>query len=369
MLEGLERIDWAGLGHAYGSAEDVPELLRALASPEKDAREEAISALYGNIWHQGTVYGATSRAVPFLIELAAHPALPDRELILELLYDVAQGTSFLDVHQHLPVLGKGLREDPEFENNKEEELRWVRAAVDAVRDGCSAYLALLDDGKPPVRRGAARMLTCCRRLGGEVAASLMEHYRGEVDPATRATLLYAMGSLGVDEAASLATKALEDATPIVRLAAALTICAFSLAPVDDRIVQLLLDMLQQELDYESFPFGEDQQADIAASLTAVAPEHRPRVAAAVLEVVERGAGGPLEVAEPLLALTFDGPLQGTSLAPLSELQRRALVWVARHTWQKKRGIWSTFGNLASLLRAYGLEELGQRLVGHESRRD
>ena len=49
MLEGLEAIDWARLGHAYGSAKDVPGLLRALASPQRKRRTRALHALYGNI--------------------------------------------------------------------------------------------------------------------------------------------------------------------------------------------------------------------------------------------------------------------------------------------------------------------------------
>ena len=31
-LEKLDSVDWAGLKHAYGSAADVPDLIRALAS-------------------------------------------------------------------------------------------------------------------------------------------------------------------------------------------------------------------------------------------------------------------------------------------------------------------------------------------------
>ena len=34
-LEKLDSIDWASLKHAYGSAADVPDLIRALASSDK----------------------------------------------------------------------------------------------------------------------------------------------------------------------------------------------------------------------------------------------------------------------------------------------------------------------------------------------
>ena len=56
MLDGLDLIDWASLQHAYDSAADVPDLLRDLASTNEEKRKNAIYKLFGNIWHQGTVY-------------------------------------------------------------------------------------------------------------------------------------------------------------------------------------------------------------------------------------------------------------------------------------------------------------------------
>jgi len=55
-LDGREHVDGAKLGHAYGPASDVPELLQRLRSDEEATREAAIYELHGNIWHQGTVY-------------------------------------------------------------------------------------------------------------------------------------------------------------------------------------------------------------------------------------------------------------------------------------------------------------------------
>src|SRR5688572_7894632 len=75
MLDGIDSIDWASLNHAYGSAEDVPGLLRQLTSDDDEKRQEAIYELFGNIWHQGTVYPATAVAVPFLYELLNAPGI------------------------------------------------------------------------------------------------------------------------------------------------------------------------------------------------------------------------------------------------------------------------------------------------------
>ncbi len=67
----LDALPWASYGHAYGSAEDVPGCLRALAGDDDAAADEAQGELYGSILHQGSVYEASAQAVPFLARIAA----------------------------------------------------------------------------------------------------------------------------------------------------------------------------------------------------------------------------------------------------------------------------------------------------------
>lgn len=66
-LAELDTVNWASLSDAYGSAEDVPQQLRAIASGDDDAYEDA----FGNLWHQGTIYSVTPHAIPFLIGILA----------------------------------------------------------------------------------------------------------------------------------------------------------------------------------------------------------------------------------------------------------------------------------------------------------
>ena len=54
VLEGLDEVPWDALHHAYGTAEDVPDILRRLVAPHESA-EEAVGELFGNIWHQGSL--------------------------------------------------------------------------------------------------------------------------------------------------------------------------------------------------------------------------------------------------------------------------------------------------------------------------
>jgi hypothetical protein len=91
VLAGLDAVDWAGLTHAYGSATDVPGLIRALTSTEPGESAGALDLLYGNIFHQGSRYEATASAVPFLARLAADPQIRRRDEIVLMLAALAIG--------------------------------------------------------------------------------------------------------------------------------------------------------------------------------------------------------------------------------------------------------------------------------------
>lgn len=78
-LCGLDEIPWADLEHAHGSAEDIPDLLRALADPFGDW-DQTLDELFGDsLLHQGTCYSATAPALPFLARMIASGALPVKQ--------------------------------------------------------------------------------------------------------------------------------------------------------------------------------------------------------------------------------------------------------------------------------------------------
>lgn len=66
------------MSHADGPAADVPVWLRAMASPDPEARERAFSGFYSAAHHQGDVYACTAASLPFLFALADDPTAPDR---------------------------------------------------------------------------------------------------------------------------------------------------------------------------------------------------------------------------------------------------------------------------------------------------
>lgn len=134
MFTGIDEVDWASLRHAYGSAEDVPGLLRGLASADPAERETALDGMYGAVHHQGDVYDSTLACLPFLLALVASEAVPERGGIVELLVSIGQ----------------------EGEERVGDDTRAMARA--AVRAGAEVFVRLTRDPDPEVRRAAAGAL-------------------------------------------------------------------------------------------------------------------------------------------------------------------------------------------------------------------
>ncbi|MFG1994460.1 hypothetical protein ACGFJ7_31260 [Actinoplanes sp. NPDC048988] len=78
-VSGLDGIPWAELSHAHGSAEDIPDLLRALSDPFGDWDQTLDELLGDDLLHQGTCYSATPPALPFLARMITSGALPAKQ--------------------------------------------------------------------------------------------------------------------------------------------------------------------------------------------------------------------------------------------------------------------------------------------------
>jgi len=74
-----DTVRWAGLHHAYGSAEDIPTLLRQLTLlPASSGRSEPWFSLWSALAHQGDVYSASFAAVPHVVRaLSIAPSKAD----------------------------------------------------------------------------------------------------------------------------------------------------------------------------------------------------------------------------------------------------------------------------------------------------
>ncbi|MDL4817528.1 hypothetical protein [Actinomadura opuntiae] len=169
LLRGLDDIDWSALRHAYGSAEDVPGLLRAIAD-ERDPSTDAVGDLDIRIYHQGGfVCDAATAALPYLLELVASPDTADRIGLLELIGQL--------VHEANTV--------------SEVDPGWPDAWAAAL----SGLLALLDDPDATVRRELTRTLSAAASDADAIVPELRARWDGQDDAAVRLGLVLAAGEL------------------------------------------------------------------------------------------------------------------------------------------------------------------------------
>jgi hypothetical protein len=338
MLEGLDKIDWSRLGHAYGSAEDVPDLLRQLASEDADERESAMYELHGNIWHQGTVYQATAAAVPFLIEVLAESDLADRPGILIFLSELANGGSYCDVHQHLTSF-KAESETHEWKAQLAKELERVRQTHEAVKVGKELYLAFLTDGDDKEREAAGFLLATLEGPNPETAATLWNQYEREKTPHCRASLLLGLGRASLPEVKTrslLLNAFVQTQPPSERLAAAVSLA--QLFPDDsgeDILAQLLSALLDTEMlkEFDASPwalYGMDLTIEeILLRLKGKSLDYVVRE----LEISMSGAPDRrgMRSAGILIGMAFREPLRKeTTLESLTDRQKRVIAEVARH---------------------------------------
>jgi len=191
-LAGLEEIDWHSLQHAYGPADDVPHLLRLLLSSDGEVRDSAWQELYGNIWHQGDVYQATSYAVPFLIRMLDAEEALDKDSILAFLQAVATGGPWLpEDHTWMePVLAEQGRD---FQAEIERARRYASRAHEAVGVGLDSYLAHLSHPTPQVREAACALVCAFPEAAGLVLPALAARIETEHEVGVKVRLIQDLG--------------------------------------------------------------------------------------------------------------------------------------------------------------------------------
>ncbi|WP_282693327.1 PBS lyase [Streptomyces sp. CC208A] len=246
MLTGIEEVDWASLGHAYGPADDVPALLRGLASPDPAERETALDGMYGAVHHQGDVYDSTLACIPFLLELVADPAVQDRGGIVELLTSIG-GIELDDEDDDLDGPA-GL--DPDGAECV-PAANFAMAAA-AVAAGADVFLCLVDDADTEVRLAAPVALASLHPDPARVLSLLRERLSVEPDTEVRLALVAAVGRIALRHASLrsetvdwLAWLARAAQDPGLRLASLAQLARCAPGRIPDDIVRRVTELLEE----------------------------------------------------------------------------------------------------------------------------
>jgi hypothetical protein len=183
MLDDLDKVNWKRLRHAFGPADEVPELLRQLTADDERERDLAALELYGCLWHDGGTFEVTPHTIPFLVELLDPAAGADRAWILSFLAHIANGRAPLEDRRE--VFGEafaGTRPRADYDHATEqfnaESHAMILKALPRVKKAMS-------DDDPDVRAAAAYLLATFPESADDTAV-LADGQLGDDDPLVRA---------------------------------------------------------------------------------------------------------------------------------------------------------------------------------------
>ncbi len=201
MLERLDLIDWSKLHHAYGDASDVPGQIRALVSPLPEERAAAYESLFGNIHHQGTVYEASSHALPFLIELLEDEAIPQRDHLAALVACIIAGRGYYEVHASRvlinPFTKKPLPPNADVEAKIREEKRILAAVKKSGAPAIPLLVPFLGHESGDLRRSVADAFARYPSFAATTVPALERALTLETDDEVRDDLRRALDALSV----------------------------------------------------------------------------------------------------------------------------------------------------------------------------
>ncbi len=352
MFEELDDIPWDRLTHAYGNAGDVPGFLRGLQDGSEETRMEALSSLFSNILHQGTVYEATSFAVPFLVEIVCDSTT--RGAVLSLLQEIASG--WLHCQEYAATARPVA---PDVAERWARERVHYQAAHEAVARTRLHLLPLLGDPVPDVRIGAAFVLSALPGERAEGAAALLEAIDQETHDSSRAGLIFALFELtqraAPDRVTATVSRRFQEILrsdgdgPDSRLAAGIALMRLGDSDAIDETLALARPRLVVDRDHflrlpwektmELFSLIEGsltswtdlQIAWIAEGLRSSDPDLVDRAISSAVRLCERRRWGPSRMA-PLLfkvAEGFGGTIQDRAVIGLRSLGRVGIEHLER----------------------------------------
>ena len=349
MLQGLDAVPWADLGHAYGSAADVPGLLRKLFDPDPKVRSETLLTLYGNVFHQGTRYSATAHVIPFLIEMCASPQVPNRGDLLRYWGNLVSG--YFSVLER-PCWGDGERVydygqvfalepgDSSWDDYSAALHHIYRESIKGHGVACN----LLADGDHSVRAGAAWVLACLPTMASASVPRLQARLGVEPSGWVRAAVAFALGELGA--LASLHSILADDPLPAARCMAA---CELARIAPTEALIEPLLQFVSEPIEgYDNIPgAGGKSTGDAAFSISNLPPETQRKAIPAICDRLEQARSfDTMPLVSALLAAAF--PKCSGAVGELNALQRQVLARMVN-----TEELWE-IGNLMWTFQTYGL---------------
>lgn len=350
MFETLTSIDWSEYHHAFGPATKTPDALRQLASPVHEEQLEAYDELEFTICHQGSIYPASLKAIPFLIELLDNDDLTNKDLPLKILNQLATGVGFHIAHRDFELTASVMNTPAYLSEMKKEECL-VSDIKNKIRSHLECYLRLVTHRELETRMAATQLCAMFAEAENRIIPILVSAYEKESSTSARANLAQAIAILsqGTNNFLSEALATERALLPrLICFAASLSTkqtneTAVSLKKFKERLLECDQSVWD---DYGRLPLSRDFILDLVIPLVVIEPDYQEELLSHCLAlkptiVCGTGARGLL-----LLALFPDG-----GLSDLKKNSLEAISHVARAAWPDAA---TNYCNMIDVLRQFEL---------------
>jgi aminoglycoside phosphotransferase (APT) family kinase protein len=179
LFDDLNRIPWANLNHAYGTAEGIPVWIRQLLASEKSIRLYATHRLFRTACYYCL---PSAYMIPPLLEILALPSSCVKPEILDLFWYACQ-EDYMSESEWLS--SPWYQKYPYPYKNVHEE----------IAKGIPLYLSLLHDPYPEIRMHSARVLSAIPYERNGIIAELLCAYQKESASLVQANLILALGRM------------------------------------------------------------------------------------------------------------------------------------------------------------------------------
>lgn len=228
FFERLKAIMWREQQHRYGSADDLPDMLRALLAPDASTRRSAHQKLTSSL---AMAYPGEGRkevsllVTPLLLEMLVHPDVQERHLLLALLADIAVDGARsprqwgYQSEYHYFLHGFNIEHNTSTQGSLErgwqvfrsgtgdhevggaEDLAYgkrARSIYDEVRKGLPQILSFTDHAEASMRVFAAFALAWFTTDQAQIVPRLSAQFRIESDRLARASQALALAYVSMD---------------------------------------------------------------------------------------------------------------------------------------------------------------------------
>jgi antitoxin component YwqK of YwqJK toxin-antitoxin module len=292
QLVGVDNEPWADTAGCFDEhVEELPRMLRGLASSDPLIRQYSLGAIVHEIEHQGSTYPATARVIPWLARLLSHPGI-ERGKLLTTIQCAGQNTApYVDQVQDMDA------DDPE---------RFaIEGTYKAVGAAWPHVFACFSAATPAERR----LILVLAKYAPEAKQNIMEVARHDGDAGMRACAVESLCSMTGCDLADV-TPCLADKDPLVRAATAIAI-ALSKGPDAPReVVAALREAVHSHADittrWRELPYADGHVlAYLSLATGSVRSADARSLAASLCERIDEVDGrSAVTYGQGLLALAF-----------------------------------------------------------------